>query len=256
MEWNTLTKEKTVDEFNRINFMDDSAFAIEKKKWASFDLKDKKYMSFREALIDIKTSFIENGVPYFVIDSEHRNLKARFDVEIGLKLFEMTSFGQYKMTLRDSSDNSIWWYISLIVVPDLVNYRWNYGSAERKEKRLDADRYYAKTRRIWLKSLWWFIFLSLQHDAYGNPDLNRTKEILKWITTDDITQIVDRAGLGYIPGLTRSIMSHYFGFREKGNKDVYLLRKVMKMNTARCKVQNPLLIGINEYVKSLFSEFV
>ena len=255
MEWKRISKEEATNEFSRINFMNDAAFAMERDKWNSNLFVDSEYADFRNALIEIKSSFTNKYGITNLGGSDYANLKARFDVEIGLKLFELTNSGKYRMLLRDASDNSIWWFISLFVVPDLVYYRYNYGKEEMKEHRLNADRFYAKTRRIWLKSLWWYVFLSLQHDNNKSIDLAQTKKMIQWSTTDDILQLVDRAGLGYIPELTRSIMRQYFTNREKGNKDDELLRKVMKMNTARCKVQNPLLIGIDEYVKSLFTEF-
>lgn len=255
MEWKKISKEEATNEFSRINFMNDAAFAMEKDKWNSNLFVDSEYADFRKALIEIKSSFMKKYNITNLGGSEYANLKARFDVEIGLKLFELTSSGKYTILLRDASDNSIWWFISLFVVPDLVYYRWNFGKDEKKEHRLNADRFFAKTRRIWLKSLWWYVFLSSQYDENNNIDLVQTREMIIWSSTDDILQLVDRAGLGYIPELTRSIMQQYFINREKGNKDDKLLRKIMKMNTARCKVQNPILVGIDEYVKNLFAEF-
>ena len=255
MEWKKISKDEAANEFSRINFMSDAAFSKEKDKWNSNFFVDEDYVDFRNAIIEIKSSFEKKYNVTNLGETEYKKLKARFDIEIGLKLFELTSSGKYKMTLRDSSDNSIWWFISLFVVPDLVYYRYNYGGEETKEHRLNAERFFEKTRRIWLKSLWWYVFLSSQYDENNNIDLVQTREMIIWSSTDDILQLVDRAGLGYIPELTRSIMRQYFINREKGNKDDKLLRKIMKMNTARCKVQNPILVGIDEYVKNLFAEF-
>ena len=253
MEWKRITKGETLDEFNRINFMNDVDFANEKSKWGAATFVEEEYEEFRKALIDVKNSFLDK---YNITNLGGKNTKARFDMEIGLKLYELTSAGKYKMTLRDSSDNSIWWYISLFVVPDLVYFRHNYGKEEKTGNRLHADSFYAKTRRIWLKTLWWYVFLSLQFDDKGTADLDKTRKTIIWSSTDNILQVVDRAGLGYIPELTRSIIRRYFSSQDNKNMDDELLRKVMKMNTAKSKVQNPILIGIDEYVNSLFAEFV
>lgn len=165
-----------------------------------------------------------------------------FDLLFGLKLYEILN-RNFGFTIRLASDNGVWRFLSLKVVPDLVYLRWEDN----------AGRYWKETRRIWLKALWWYIHLSWQGSA------QETFETLKGNTTDEIVQLVERSGpSGYRIDLCREIMSFYGSLdTEQKKRSSQVFRRVMKLNTARIKVIEPgLFIGGEEnYVKGLFNYF-
>ncbi|MCP2034144.1 hypothetical protein L1279_001127 [Planomicrobium sp. HSC-17F08] len=166
-----------------------------------------------------------------------------FDLLFGIKMYEMLS-SKYRISERQASQDGVWMFLSIEVIPDVVFRRW---------KGLNESRYYKESRRIWLKTLWWYIHLSWQGDYEG------TFKVLKDNTTDDLVQLVERSGSkGYRVELYREIMLNYslIEENEKGRKN-QLFRKVMKLNTARARVVEPALTngGEEQYVKELFKYF-
>lgn len=166
-----------------------------------------------------------------------------FDLLFGIKMYELFS-KKYYISERQASQDGVWISLSMEIIPDIVYRRWN---------GFNESRYYKESRRIWLKTLWWYIHLSWQ------GDLDSTFEILKDNTTDDLVQLVERSGSkGYRVDLYREIMKNYFQVNksEKGRKN-QLFRKVMKLNTARARVVEPALTdgGVEQYVKELFKYF-
>lgn len=166
-----------------------------------------------------------------------------YDLLFGIKMYESLS-NKYKMSERLASQDGVWMFLSIELIPDIVYRRW---------KGLNESRYYKESRRIWLKTLWWYIHLSWQ------GTIDSTYEILKDNNTDDLVQLVERSGSkGYRINLYREIMRNYSQIKEseKGRKN-QLFRKVMKLNTARARVVEPALTngGEKQYVKELFDYF-
>lgn len=166
-----------------------------------------------------------------------------FDLLFGLKLYNFLS-EKHHISERQASQDGTWMFLSIEVIPDIVFKRW---------KGLNESRYYKESRRIWLKTLWWYIHLSWQ------GDIDSTYEILKDNTTDDLVQLVERSGSkGYRVPLYRAIMKNYSQVQEneKGRKN-QLFRRVMKLNTARARVVEPALTegGEEQYAKELFRYF-
>lgn len=166
-----------------------------------------------------------------------------FDLLFGLKLYELLK-EKYNVSERQAAQDGIWMFLSLDVAPDIIYRRW---------KGLNENRFYKESRRIWLKTLWWYIHLSWQQD------IENTYTILKDNTSDDLVQLVERSGSkGYRVDLYREIMKNYFQVKdlEKGRKN-QLFRKIMKLNTARARVVEPALTegGEKQYVKELFNYF-
>ena len=144
-------------------------------------------------------------------------------------------------TDRLASDDGFWRHLSLRVVPDLVGKRWGNNN---------ADHYYTKPSRIWLKTLWWYYYLSF------NKDVETTKEMLLTdaFSTDTILNLVERTGRSGTNILVyRGIMSKYAAIEDASSKD---FRNVMKLNTAKAVVIEPVFSagGISGYVESLFNE--
>lgn len=165
-----------------------------------------------------------------------------FDLKFGLSLYSIVTKG-YQMNPRIASDDNVWRFISIKVIPDIVFYRWG----------MNPSRFWKESRRIWLKTLWWYIYLSWQ------GSLEETYEVLKDNTTDEVVQLVERSGAsGYRVETCRKIMRYYGAIdKEMKKRNNQIFRRVMKLNTARTKVIEPSLVsgGENMYVKELFNYF-
>lgn len=164
------------------------------------------------------------------------------DLDFGLIVYEILneSCGFY---LRQASDDGVWRFLSLKVIPDIVFDRWGGN----------PSRFWKESRRIWLKTLWWYVHLSWQ----GSKD--ETYETLKNNTTDEIVQLVERSGMfGYRVELCRRIMEEYGKVSPENKKrNSGLFRKIMKLNTAWVKVLEPSLVqgGDKQYARNLFKYF-
>ena len=170
------------------------------------------------------------------------NNSYKTDYIFGLKLYNLFS-GTYGMGVRSAADSAIWRYLSLKVVPDIVEQRYGLDH---------PDRFWKKPKRIWLRVLWWYIFLSWQ----GTPE--QTAKILQNNSTDEILQLVDRCGRGgYRIELYREIMKKYASLDVQDRRKSQLFRKTMVLNTARVQVIEPELSenGFTGYVDSLYSYF-
>lgn len=186
----------------------------------------------REIIMQEKTKFLKD-------DGKKIN-SYPFDLYIGLTLYRVLK-EDYNFSERLAAQDEIWRYLSLEVFPDLVYQRFG----------LNDQRFYKGTRRIWLKSIWWYIHLSWQ----GTDE--ETFNTLKNNSSDQILQLVDRSGSGgYRIDLTREIMKQY---KLHSNSKVPLLfRRILKLNTARLNVIEPSLVtgGIETYVTDLYKYFL
>lgn len=157
-----------------------------------------------------------------------------FDLAFGLKIYEILN-GQLGFTNRVASSDDVWRYLTICVIPDIVHSRWG----------LHDERFYKSPRRIWLKTIWWYIHLSWKEN------INETYQLLSENTTDTIQQLVERPGIGYHIDLYREIMRQY-NFYLDPTRNVF--RSVLKLNTARLLTTSPELVenSIESYVKDLF----
>lgn len=188
------------------------------------------------------------------LDSDYKELrdsliKALEKIKTGQKYTFDYSFGMFLygilhkngFALRNASNDDVWRFLSLWVIPDIVGRRW--GKA--------ADiRYYKQSGRIWLKTIWWYIHLSWQ----GDP--KTTVKVIKDNSTDQILQLVDRSGTkGYYIEVYRRIM-YYYWFARKINPNIgeSEFRRIMTLHTALCKTIEPGLYpsGEDGYVRMLF----
>lgn len=188
-----------------------------------------EFLSIREDLIKARDEIFETN------DFDNANkLDYKFDLLFGLRLYEILN-ERVGFTNRIATNDEIWRYLSICVVPDIVHSRWS----------LNEDRFYKISRRIWLKTIWWYIHLSWR----GN--VVETYEILKDNTTDTILQLVERPGIGYYVPMYRELLYQYAEV-EDPSRDVF--RQVLKINTALLVTTSPELMegGIPAYVKSLF----
>lgn len=191
--------------------------------------------SLREKLIAIDDE-VENTLGILASAKPYQ-----YDLAYAIRLYRVLNT-EYQFNERLAAQDDIWRYMALRVIPDLV----------QKRNGLSESRFYKAKRRIWLRSLWWYIHLSWQ----GNED--DTNKVLQGNTTDEIMQLLDRTGsFGYRIDFSRELMRQYSlidsQIRKRG-----LFRKVMKLNTMRAKVIEPSLMvgGTEEYVRDLISYFV
>lgn len=169
------------------------------------------------------------------------NHQYKFDLEYGISIYRILN-EKYNFNATLASDDLIWRHLSVCVVPDLVYLR--HGNNE--------ERIWKRSNRIWLKSLWWYIYLSWQ----GNYE--DTYEVLQMNSTDYIMHLVERSGeYGYRVELCRSIIKYNNKIRKENNVPQDTFKKVMKLSTARIKVVEPSLMdgGEEAYVKELFEYF-
>jgi hypothetical protein len=197
-----------------------------------------KYYQLREDLLKIFEQTKE-----FIGQDYPTGKEYLIDFYFGIAMFNLFE-EKYSFTLAEKSDNQFWITIGMQIIPDVVFWRWG----------LNEERFYKTPRRIWLKTIWWYVYLSWQGDK------DSTFQALKDNTTDEIVQLVERAGRsGYRVSLYREIIkkySLYSGSQKARTKSLF--RRVMKLNTARVVVVEPSLYkgGENEYVNELFETVV
>lgn len=186
----------------------------------------------RKLIIEAREAFLAEG-----------NKKVQsyaYDLQIGLLLYRVLK-EDYGFNERLAAQDEVWRYLSLEVCPDLVYER--YGMNEL--------RFYQGIRRIWLRSIWWYIHLSWQ----GTEEA--TFEILKGNSSDELLQLIDRAGnAGYRIELTRELMKQYS--QHTMSEESLLFRRVLKLNTTRLNMIEPSLIegGTEKYVSDLYNYFL
>lgn len=163
-------------------------------------------------------------------------LEYQFDLLYGIELYEILN-KQKGFTNRVATSDDVWRYLSICVIPDVVHPRWGLNEA----------RYFKEPRRIWLKTIWWYVHLSWQ----GSKE--QTYETLRNNTTDTIVQLVERPNLGYYVDLYRELMSQYSKVNDSSRN---IFRKAMKLNTARLMTVSPELVtgGIKQYVTDLLND--
>ena len=112
---------------------------------------------------------------------------------------------------------------------------------------MNHKRFYAATRRIWLKSLWWYIHLSWQ----GSEE--KTFEVLRDNGTDNINKLIETPGRGYRIPLFRAMMAEYYRTAPHKVKE---FAAFTKLNNAKCVAVEPALTygGESEYARRLFEE--
>ncbi|MBP3966253.1 hypothetical protein [Paenibacillus lignilyticus] len=226
MKWKTLSKAEA---------------EVQMKTWfeQQSDQFDNDYSAVRSSLQNaLKSAAFDLNLDRTKIQSAGYE----FDLLFGIKLYEVLT-KEFKMNPRLASNDGIWRYLSIKVIPDIVALRWGNN----------PDRFWKKNWRIWLKILWWYIYLSWQGDT------EKTFKVLENNTSDEISQLVERSGSsGYRVELCREIMSYYsFIAVDKQKRNQKIFKRAMKLNTARAKVIEPSLFsgGERQYVKELFEYF-
>lgn len=188
-----------------------------------------EYQKLRQKLIKARDDLFDvHG-----FDSANK-LDYSFDLTFGLELYNILT-EEENFTNRAATNDDMWRYLSICVIPDIVHSRWG----------MNEDHFYKMSRRIWLKTIWWYINLSWRGDQEG------TYDILKKNSTDTILQLVERPGIGYYTEMYRELMLQYSRYEDKSRE---MFRQVLKLNTAYLLTTSPELVqgGIKGYVSTLF----
>lgn len=214
------------------------------RNYPSLPAVDPSWEKIRAAIQQHFYSLFEEGIKdnYYI------------DVKMGVYVFQL--FEQEHFTMRMASDDAFWRFVSLKVVPDIVGRRWGYKA---------ADHYWLKPSRNWMRSVWWYVYLSLH-----NNNLQATEKVLlsPHFNTDTILNLEERTGRkGTYVEVYKYIMYFYSMIPDDTLKDLNdrlkekdkhasLFRTIMKLNTARTMSIDPSLYlgGPMEYVKSLYRE--
>lgn len=215
-----------VDSIDRLN---DISFNDKKAQWLAnkVDDYDLSYQDLRESVLQ---AFHEDKDPQSYAT----------DLNVGFCLYQKLN-AENGFTNVKANDDDIWRYLSCKVFPDITYIR--YPSPKAGDIRLNSKRFYSHTRRIWLKTLWWFIHLSWQGTVAS------TYKVLKNCGTNLISQLIERPGKGYRLELFREIMKQYS--TQKPSQAFF--KSMQKQNLVNCKTIEPALTEQAEkgYVESL-----
>lgn len=247
-----------IDSYDNMN---DVEFTDQIRHWANYDVPGESYDAFYN---DFRTKVI--NVFRDTLTAQKMRINYYLDLSVGIKLYELLN-PQNGFTTIQANDDDIWRYISICVCPDITFIRYpnqssdvsilkecipglSYAIAVKTEKdsiRIKKKRFYAHTRRIWLKTLWWYIHLGWQGTAH------KTYITLQNNGTNIISHFIERPGKGYRPELFRYMLYAYSLLPEQKDST---FRAAAKMNLAKCVVVEPALTigGEKQYAIDLFKE--
>lgn len=236
-----LTLNEAKNKIAAIDALEDVAFEDIIKHWSIYDVTEESYDStykeFRAGLIDcFKSALEETG----------GKMNYLLDLRMGIKLYELLN-PESGFTNVQANDDDIWRYISVCVMPDITYLR--YPKPEQGSIRINQKRFFSHTRRIWLKTLWWYVHLGWQGSS------EKTFEVLKNNGTNIISHFIERPGKGYRLALFRNMMYVYSTLPIQ--KDT-VFRAAAKLNLAKCITLEPALTAGGEkvYTTNLFNEIL
>lgn len=232
-----LTKTQAKQFVDEIDAMSNAAFEDLVARWKSNNVTDYsfEYEGIRNKIIATYKEAKPNG-------------GYETDLRVGLALYkEFNPENGFSIVM--ANDDDIWRYLSCKVFPDITYERYPNPEKEIREKggHLNHKRFYSHTRRIWLKTLWWYVFLAWQGTEA------KTYKVLKDFGTDTISDFIERTGQGYRLALYRRIM---FAYSHAENKSSDLFNSIQKQNLVNCRTTEPALVrdGEKGYVDTLFNQ--
>ena len=232
-----LTKKKAEEKVATWDAMSDMEFDEVLAKWRAYEVKD-----IPEVCKELRSRVIEAYRKN--VTQEKRGLYP-VDLAVGLVLYEELS-PMKGFTPIQAGDDDIWRYLSCCIFPDITYLRFESKKASG-QVHINKKRFYSHPRRIWVKTLWWYIHLAWQGSAEA------TYAVLKDFGADTISDLIERTGRGYRPVLTRAIMK---GFSQEENRTSARFNHIQKQNLVNCKNVEPALTlqGESGYAAALLSE--
>lgn len=242
IKFKTLPRDEAKRIITELDNYDDVAFQSLVDQWKQYNPAteyDESFSEFRKELVGVFKSTLEkNG----------GKLNYDLDLNVGLRLYSLLQLGK-DFTIVQANDDDFWRYLSVKVFPDLTYLRYPDPEKAIAEigGRLNHKRFYSHTRRIWLKTLWWYIYLSWQ----GSEE--ETYKALKDNTVDNINKLIETPGRGYRLALYRAMIAEYAATGPHTGKE---FAAFTKMNNAKCVLIEPALTSGGErgYAHSLFQE--
>lgn len=233
-----FTKSQAKSFAEEIDKLSDAAFEDLAASWEQHNVSDfsDEYTELREKVITVYE------------EAKRENDNYTIDLKVGLALYkELNPSNGFSVVM--ANDDDIWRYLSCKVFPDITYARYPKPEKEIRELggHLNHKRFYSHTRRIWVKSLWWYIFLSWQGSEA------KTYDVLKHFGTDTISDFIERTGQGYRLLLYRQLMLSY-SYAE--NKSSEMFNRIQKQNLVNCRTIEPALVKNAEkgYVETLFNQ--
>lgn len=178
-----------------------------------------------------------------------RSREYSIDLDMAEEIYAVMS--EYGLTVRDAADEGVWIYLSVKVIPDIILDRFKLSGIPLAHE----DRFYANSRRIYPMMLWWYYYISYQQD--GENPIQATRQILINNQSDDISQLVERAGSGGYPiNIYKQIMVEYARRLIDDRKSDDLLSRALKLNIVQMQSLEPELMydGLEAYVCDLFDK--
>ena len=229
-----FTKAQAKEFVDSVDAMSDAEFADLVAQWNSHtvNIEDNELKALREKILKAYDEGVAAGGQY------------KIDLNVGLCLYEELNVGN-GFNLIMANDDDIWRYLSCTVFPDITYER--FPNPAKGDIRLNKKRFYLHTRRIWLKTLWWYVHLAWQGDE------KKTWEVLKEFGSDTISDFIERTCRGYRVLLYRTLIKSYAGVK---NKSTNLFNKISAQNLVNCRTVEPALVEGAEqgYVDSLFAQ--
>ena len=236
IQYKKFTKAQGKAFIDDVDQLSDLAFDDLMSRWRSFDVEgyDSSYTELRKKIVDTYKEYKE------ISDYE-------VDLRVGLCLYNELNVNT-GFTNVLANDDDVWRYLSCVVFPDITHLRYPPSDKDVTEgHRLNTKRFYIHTRRIWVKTLWWYIHLSWQGTEAS------TYKVLKKFGTDTISDLIERPGKGYRLPLYRELMKDYAQIKDN-RADMF--NRIQKQNLVNCRTVEPALTeGAEEgYVLRLFEQ--
>ena len=172
MQWLTLTKKEAAKKTEEWQSLSPEDFKTVVKTWPLSVNRhlNSEYQDLRKKVF----------ADYEKIKRETENSGPKkdylSDLRFALRFYEILD--DYGFNPRIASDDQVWIYLCVNVFPDIVHERYPGSKSKTKEGSRDSnvnvDRFWKSKRRIYLKVLWWYVYLSLQFDNNRMKDLYLT----------------------------------------------------------------------------------
>ena len=214
MQWEKLTKKEAEIKTKEWQNLPAEDFNILVSSWPSsieryLNTKRNDYLILRKKVYEVY-----NNAKSEVAANSNLGTKKGYLTDLRFAIYFYVILKALGFNARLASDDQVWMYLCVNVFPDIVHERYPGSKIKTKDGiknlNINEDRFWRSKRRIYLKVLWWYIYLSLQFDRNGKEDFNLTYRILVNNTTDEVVQLVERAGSGgYRVDVYRALMEYY-----------------------------------------------
>lgn len=237
MLWQRMSAKEAENAVAKIESKDKDEFKSLVEGWRNGSFSkdvDANYCEIRNKIYEVYKMY-ENKGDYEI------------DLRVGLALYELFLSNQYKMSPIYADDDDVWRFLSVKVFLDITYLR--EPEEDRFGKYFSHDRVYKSRKRIWIKQLWWWIHLGWQ------GDVKSTYAVLRKYGSGCISQILERAGIGYRIDITRE-MFRIASERYENKVPQKDFTALMMLYYAKMFVVEPTLMigGVEKFLNQLIDE--